>query len=382
MSKQLIITNVKEKKFAFKLQDKKVFSIEYCDTDNIVGNIYVGVAGDIAKNINAAFINFDNGKKGYYLIDDNKPVFLNNKNTNRICQGDRILIQVLSDKIKTKEYTVTSNISFTGKYVVITVGKSGVNISKKISDSKRRSELKSLVSDYSNDFNFIMRTDCNDAENEAILCEAKSLIDDFVRIKEKAMHLTVGSVVKNAKSDFYRIAKEAVNKEFDEVITDDESVYEELLEDEQIKNKLRLYTDDFPISKLYSLENEIQNSLSKRVWLNSGAYLIIEHTEALNVIDVNTGKIVKKGDREKLFYSINLEAAKAISKEIRKRNLSGIIIVDFINMKDSENNKKIVEEMKKLVSFDEVTTNVVGLTKLGLMEITRKRIKKPLYELL
>ena len=143
LNKKIIFSKVcTENLFAFKFIDEKLFSIEYCDIDNIVGNIYVGIVSDIVKNINAAFVGFAKGLKGYYLIDDNKPIYLNPKNTDTLCQGDRVLVQVSSDKVKTKEYTLTSNISFTGKYVVLTVGRTGINVSKKIKDNHLREELK------------------------------------------------------------------------------------------------------------------------------------------------------------------------------------------------------------------------------------------------
>ena len=144
-----------------------------------------------------------------------------------------------------------------------------------------------------------------------------------------------------------------------------------------------MYEDNsYPMHKLYSLEKHLKDSLNKKVWMNSGAYLVIEPTEALTVIDVNTGKAMLKGKREEIFLKINLEAAKTIAFEIRKRNISGIIIVDFINMKDEAHNKQILEEMRRCTELDDITTTVVGLSNLGLMEITRKRTKKPLYELI
>lgn len=374
-----------DKLFAFKFYRDKIQTIEFCDSNNIVGNIYVGVVAETVKNINAAFVNFDNGRKGYYLLNDNQPIFLNKKNTDKVCQGDRVLVQVISDRVKTKEYTLSSNITFTGKYVVFTVGRTGVSISKKIRDTEIRERLRNHFMALKNEeYGFILRTSCMDVSLEVIQKEAEELMEQWEKVKEKARHLTACSVVVKSSSDAVKISKEACNKGVEEIITDEKDVYLELTADENIRNNchVTLYEEDFSLSKLYSLEKILQDSLSKKVWLKSGAYLVIEHTEALHVIDVNTGKSVKKNNREDNFFAINMEAAAAIALEIRKRNLSGIIIVDFINMKKEEYNKKIVEEMKRLVSSDEITTNVAGLTNLGLMEITRKRVKKALYELL
>lgn len=375
---------LEDKIFAFKFCNDKIQSIEYCDINSVVGNIYVGVVAEIVKNINAAFINFDNGLKGYYSINDNTPIFLNRKNTDKLCQGDRVLVQVLSDKVKTKEYTLTSNITFTGRYVVLTVGRTGISISKKIKDNTTRQNLKDSFIELGNEeYGLILRTSCTDVSIQKIKEEALSLVEHWEKIKDKAMHLTACSVVEKSPGDVTKISLEACNKGVEEIITDEKEIYTELASNCYIKENgnLRFYDESFPLTKLYSLEKIINESLSKRVWLKSGAYLVIEHTEALNVIDVNTGKAIKNNNREDNFFAINMEAAGMIATEIKKRNLSGIIIVDFINMKNEENNKKLIEEMSRLVSLDDITTTVAGLSNLGLMEITRKRVKKPLYEL-
>lgn len=371
--------------FAFRYINDKIDSIEYCDTGNIVGNIYVGIVSDIVKNINAAFIGFGKGLKGFYLLDDNVPVFLNPKNTDKICQGDRVLVQVSSDKVKTKDYTVTSNVNLTGKYVVLTVNKTGTNISRKIKNNSLKQKLKEMFLPLKNEeYGFILRTSCEDAKDNEVFLEATKLIQEWERIKDKAMHLTAGSVVLRNDSDYVRITREGINKGFDEIITDDECIFNQLMNKDDIASceKVRLYNDSYPLHKLYCLEKVLNDSLNKKVWLDSGAYLIIEPTEALTVIDVNTGKAEIKGKREDVFLKINMEAARNIAVEIRKRNLSGIIIVDFINMRNEDNRLKIVEEMKTLVRDDDITTTVVGLTNLGLMEITRKRSKKPIYEII
>lgn len=386
LNKKIVFSRVgTDKIFSFKYFDDKIHSIEYCDTDNIVGNIYVGIVSDIVKNINAAFVGFAKGLKGYYLVDDNPPIFLNPKNTDKLCQGDRVLVQVSADKVKTKDYTLTSNITFTGRYVVLTVGKTGINISRKIKNASVRQQLKADFSEMKNEeFGFILRTSCEEAPKGAAMAEAMELKNQWNELKQKAMHLTAGSIVKKNVSDVVRISKEAVNKGFGEIIVDDNEIFNELMGEEDVVNSniVRMYNESYPLHKLYSLEKVLRETKNKKVWLDSGAYLIIEPTEALTVIDVNTGKAELKGKREEVFFKINMEAAKAIACEIRKRNLSGIIIVDFINMKKESNYQKIIEEMKQQVGNDDITTTIAGFTNLGLMEITRKRTKKPIYELI
>jgi len=385
LSRKLIITKYNENILAFRFDENTATDIYSCNDESLIGNIYVGVVSDVVNNINAAFITFKNGCKGYYPLNDNKPIYLNKKNNEKICQGDRILVQVTSDKIKTKDYTLSSNISFRGKYVVYTHNIPGINISKKISDNQKRNELKSLLEDYNNDeYGFILRTSCINASIDAIKEEMNYFIELFSKVVESAFHARVCNFIYGESSVLKR-AKDACYKLIDEIIVDDEDIYEELMQDEEIKQseKVRLYSDaSYSLKKLYSLDTVLKDTMSKRVWLKSGAYLIIEHTEALHVIDVNTGKISHKGDKEQIFFKTNMEAASKICNEIRKRNLSGIIIIDFINMKNKEHYTELSVKMQKLLDNDEISSTVVGFTNLGLMEVTRKRVNKPLFEVL
>ena len=170
--------------------------------------------------------------------------------------------------------------------------------------------------------------------------------------------------------------------EYDEIITDRKEIYDMLLSDERTKNcPIRYYEDKMlPLHKLYSVETRIQELLSRRVWLQSGAYLVIEPTEALTAIDVNTGKYEAGKNKEATYLKINLEAAEAIAWALRARNLSGIILVDFINMQKKEHNEQLTAYMKALLQKDTVPAYVVDITGLGLMEITRKKQHKSFAE--
>ncbi len=385
LNNKLVISEFKGNILAFRFDNNTVTDIYSCNDDSLIGNIYVGVVSDVVPNINVAFITFKNGCKGYYPLNDNTPIYLNKKNSDKICQGDRILVQVTSDKIKSKDYTISSNISFRGRYVVYTHNISGVNISKKITDSAKRAWLKSYLEQYENsDFGLILRTTCNEASIEDIISEIEYFINKYKSVYEMATHANVCNMI-YGESIVIKRAKDACYKNIDEIITDDLDIYNTLMTDEELQQSgiVRFYEDSsYSLKKLYSLETILKESLMKRVWLKSGAYLIIEHTEALHVIDVNTGKISTKGNKENIFFKTNMEAAVKICNEIRKRNLSGIIIVDFINMKKKEHYAELTSKMQSLLNNDDVSSTVVGVTNLGLMEITRKRVNKPLYEVL
>ena len=172
--------------------------------------------------------------------------------------------------------------------------------------------------------------------------------------------------------------------ELTEIVTDENAIFDELkniyAESPEMQNKLRFYQDTFPLDKLYSIESKITEALSKKVWLKCGGFLIIEPTEALTVIDVNSGKFDKKGDSEAFYKKVNEEAACEIARQIKLRNISGIIIIDFINMSLESNQKALLDTLSRCVSKDKVKTHVIGMTSLGLVEMTRTKTAKPLAE--
>ena len=190
-----------------------------------------------------------------------------------------------------------------------------------------------------------------------------------------------GSVMYTPPKSYQVYVRDLYRDSVDEIVTDSEQIYYELtcVCD---KEKLRLYDDEMlPLIKLYSMESLMESLKREKVWLDSGAYLVIQHTEALSVIDVNTGKCIKGKSDSKVFYKVNVESAIEIARQLRLRNMSGIIVVDFINMNDKELDRELLEQLRREVSKDRIKTTVVDMTELGLVEITRKKQKPPVHEL-
>ena len=225
----------------------------------------------------------------------------------------------------------------------------------------------------------IARTSAKDAKEQMIEGEIIDLINQLEEIKNKAMHLKGKSIVKENESILTKECQEFIDKENGIVITDKKQIFDELS-----KNKIncKFYNRDLPLFKCYSLEKHLMSGINKKVWLNSGAYLIIEPTEALTVIDVNTGKAELKSNKEETFYKINIEAAHEVARQLKIRNISGIIIVDFISMRNKENEQILLNKMNEILKYDYSRCIAVDITKLGLMEITRKKGKKSLYEII
>lgn len=370
LSNILVISKVKNKILGFQFEDDVLCRIHDFQSVSLVGNIYCGYVKDVVKNINAAFVEFDKDKKGFLSLS-NIPI--------SIKQGDKILVQVSSDKVKTKDYLLTWKLNLASEQIVLTVGDTGINISKKIKDKTIREEFKNSFFDISNDeYGFILRTDSVSHTIEELKQQAEQLISRYHEYKNKMPYVKPKTAL-YLKNHVVDICQEFVSKFNGRIITDVESVYQQLMANQTEV----LWNDDSKVNLLnkYSLEKHIRNALSKNVWLKSGAYLVIEHTEAMTVIDVNSGKADMRTDRKKTIARINNEAAKEIARQLKLRNISGTVIVDFINMERIFYDE-LMRQMRQYVSEDFTLCSVIDITELGLMEITRKKQEKPLLEII
>ena len=391
MGYKLIVTKRQDKIISALYDEKDMIQVNVDDTKNIsiLGNIYVGKVINIVKNIDAAFVEIAEGVMCYLSLTENiHPIFCNIKNNDKINIGDEIIVQVSKEGVKTKAPVVTCNLNFTGKYVVLTHGKTMIGTSNKITQESEKSRLKKIVGEYRNsDYGFIIRTNSSGAGEEFIREEINSLISLYKEVREYGIHKSRFSLLYETPAGFICEIRDGYQTQLDEIITDDSWIYEKIrsyLSDFQKEDleKLRMYQDQLlSLSNLYSIESRLENALREKVWLKSGGSLIIQPTEALTVIDVNTSKAIRgKKKAEETFLKINLEAAVEIAKQLRLRNLSGIIIIDFINMEDTDNRKFLMKELRILLEKDPIKTTVIDMTALNLVEVTRKKVRRPLYE--
>ena len=357
---KLVITRLQGKICTASVSDRKVtgITLEEEDKASILNNIYIGKVQKVVTGINAAFV--DLGVTiGYYSLDENKEhLFTQQGRNGKLRPGDEILVQVSRDAVKTKAPVLTANLSLPGRFCVLTAGKTGI----------------------------IIRTNARSGDPEQILEECETLKIRLKQLlKESSSRTCYSCLYKNLPAYITGIRDSYAGK-LEEIITDCPDLYDQLkeyLENSQKEDaeKLKLYTDDLlSLGKLYSLENALSKALDKRVWLKSGGYLVIEPTEAMVVIDVNTGKYEGKKKLEETVLKINLEAAAEIARQLRLRNLSGIIMVDFIDMNQEANKEALMDALRAAVAKDPVKTVVVEMTRLNLVEITRKKLRRPLYE--
>lgn len=387
LSKKFVVSNVKTE-YTKPADILMVFeddlpvetSISYEDETSDINNVYVAHVNDVVKNIEAAFLEYEKGKIGYLSLKEIKnPVFINNKNTTKVCEGDNILVQLIKEPIKTKYGVLSTNISFSGKYIVFCSEGSGISVSKKIPDKEFSKDIAERLSEIASDCSFIVRTQAYNVSFELIYQEAINLKNKYKEIVDKARYRTAYSVMHRAEDASIAMIKELYS-DGDEIISDNELFLNKCADDLKMyynNVNTRLYNDKLlPLDKLYNFQGILKEISSTNIWLKSGAYIVIEHTEAMTVIDVNTGKCIKGKNSENTFLSINLEAGKEILRQLRLRNISGIIMCDFINMESEKDDQELIKSLKMYADKDRLKVNIVGLTKLKLMEITRKKVKE------
>lgn len=400
MENKLVITKKDNKIISafFEGRDMVQVSLNASEETGILGNIYLGKVKNIVKNINAAFIEIEDGRMCYYSLAENHyPIMAaGDKVLSReaalyevkIKTGDELIVQVVKEDVKTKAPVVSSNLNFTGKYVALAYGKPAVGVSAKITDEKERKRLREIAKRHlTKEYGFIVRTNAAFVPEELLAAEIKKLVSSYENIRSFGVHKNRFSLLYQTPPNYICDIRDSYTEKVDEFVTDDEELYghmKEFLETYQPEDlgKLRLYQDDLlSLSSLYGLNDKLSDAIRSMVWLKSGGSLVIQPTEALTVIDVNTGKAVAgKKKVQETFLKVNREAAKEIAKQIRLRNLSGIIIIDFIDLELKKDQDLLMSELAEYFKKDPVKTTLVDMTALGLVEVTRKKVRKPLHE--
>ena len=385
--KQFVFTEWNKKKLGILFEDGKAMEIRCYEADSILGNVYRARVSNLSPNINAAFVDIKKGESCYLSMDD--------YHGEKLKVGDLVTVQVVRDKIKTKRYAVTTDISLQGDYAVTTLF-APVGVSSKITDSARKKELKTLMQNLliaEQDAQFylaegnvaeierikkltfggIIRTQAEHAEDAAITREIEGQARLLYSIMKKSEYATQYTCLYHTEVEYIKDIRRMHALQDVEIVTDIPEVTEAISE-------IPLYTDEYTLTLRYSLASLLEKTLSKRAYLKSGAYLVIEPTEAMTVIHVNSGKSIKGKNAEEQFLKINIEAAKEIARQLRLRNISGIVMIDFINMKEESHNHELMKNLAEYVRTDPVRTTVVDMTKLGLVELTRQKGKRALHE--
>ena len=387
MNRQLVVTRYKQGLLSC-LYESDLLTEIMLEPENVpirVGDIYIGKVMQIVPNINAAFVAFRPGLNGYYSLETNQlHLHTNRPPDQKLSGGDEILVQVSKENLKTKAWTLSSDISLTGDFVVLFYGSDQIKISSKITDEGSRERLRRLIENRQmsgSSYGITIRTAAAAADETEILEETAALSAEFDRLLAAARTRTCYSKIREADPEYMKLVRRYHHGEL-KLTTDIPAVYDRVSSVMKLSAQtLKLYEDHaWPLIKTYNIEAQLEKALASRVWMKSGAFLVIEQTEAMTVIDVNTGKNISRKTVDKQFLDVNIEAAKEICRQIRLRNLSGIIIVDFINMRDPEHIRLLMQTLKEEAAKDPVQLTVVDRTKLQLVEMTRKKIRRSLAQ--
>ena len=367
-----------------------------------VGSIITGKITNVVQSIPAAFVSLNQQKEmGFLPLNDTEHVVVTNrKYQGKLQAGDEVLVKIEREPMKTKEATLTTCLDMTARYAVAHVGGGNLLFSKKISEKDKEIILEHLVSKaiVTRDKQLINMSDID----ITIRTDAIKLIDQSMSKLVEDINTSVAAlrqlITQASMRTCYTVHQKPVTwlqdvwheltlcgYAIEEYITDDFGIFEQLkkLIHENEAHKIRFYEDNkLSLSSLYSIQSRMDELTHIRVWLPSGAYLCIEPTEAMIVIDVNTGKAIQKADSEETIFEVNKEAAYEIARQLRLRNLSGMVIVDFINMKDKAKEREIIDYMKQCSHNDFSKVNVYEFTKLGLLEVTRNKKSRALHEIL
>lgn len=376
-----IITRVHEKLFSFSFEKQTLKAIQYIDETNQgrMNSIYSATIKNIVPNIQSAFVEIENGEICHYSLKNANPFFIKRMSPHKICIGDEIVVQLNRERIKTKSATVTDELTLAGQYAVAVYGMNTIRFSSKINDSAFKETIRENTKELlSENIGFIVRT-------EALLCDNNQLLQEMIDLKKALEAILETSLYRMGGTKIHEGIPEYITtlqNEYDtleEIITDEEAIYLALKGYERLFLKTRLYKDSYSLKALYNLEHELEQLLQKKVWLSSGAYLVIEQTESLVAIDVNTGKAIHKKSAD-FFFEINKEAVNEIVRQIHLRELSGIIMIDFINMPSDLDEESLLKITKEKFNHDSTKTIVHGFTKLKLMEISRQKKRQSLQE--
>ena len=366
----------------------------------LVGNVYLGRVARVLPGMQSAFIDIGLERAAFLHVadvwnrqpDGEAPPFARNQAQvpieRQVFEGQAIMVQVIKDPIGTKGARLSTQISIAGRMLVFLPQDDHVGVSQKIPHEQReqlRSRVQALVGREGG--GFILRTNAEDASDSELADDVAYLRKTWARIRESATKMPPGSLLHQDLSLLQRVLRDLVTDETQAIRIDSREQFAALLAFgrefmPKAAEKLQLYKGERPIFDLYSIDDEIAKALGRRVELKSGGYLIVDQTEALTTVDVNTGGFVGARNFDDTIFKTNLEAAHAIARQLRLRNLGGIIIVDFIDMQREDHRDAVLAEFRKQLARDRVKTMAGGFSNLGLVEMTRKRTRESLAHML
>jgi ribonuclease G len=378
-------------------------AIERASRRGLVGSIFKGTVSRVLPGMQAAFVDIGLDRTAFLHVSDlvipssKLPGdFERASNEMRsesiselLYEGQDILVQVIKDPLGTKGARLTTQVSLPARFLVYIPSEKGVGISQKIEDETERQRLRAISEKLGQEFGggYIVRTAAEGVSEEELRADALFFQKLWPEIQAAAKEAKAGTQIYEDLPLVVRTLRDRVHDELDRVMVDSKETYKKINKFAskfvpEIVNKLEYYPGERPLFDLYGIEDEIQRALERKVQLKSGGHLVIDQTEAMTTIDVNTGAFVGHRNLEETIFKTNLEAAQSIARQLRLRNLGGIIIIDFIDMADEEHKRQVLRALDKYLQKDKAKTKISGVSALGLVEMTRKRTQESLEHIL
>ncbi|MFZ0564889.1 MAG: Rne/Rng family ribonuclease [Chlamydiales bacterium] len=389
--------------------------IERKKTRQLTGNIYRGKVTNVLKNIQSAFIDINEGENGFIHISDiieNTKKFeqlfdmdfdldydIQSVNTQKrqqnnieeILKTDQpVIVQVVKEPMGTKGARLTSNLSIAGRYLVLLPNSPHRGVSRKIEDRQIRERLKKLIRSFEmpHDMGLICRTASSQATTDLFIEEAHELLNAWQTIMEKFHNASRPTLLYEESDILKRAIINCVDKKYDRLLIDDYETYQRCKRlykkyNREYHLRIEYYRDKIPMFERFNVEREIEKATQRKIWLPSGGYLFFDRTEAMYTIDINSGRSTDiDGDVEESLLRINLEAVEEIARQIRLRNIGGLVIIDFIDMRIRKNQRRVLDKLKECMKEDVSKCTILGMSEFGLVELTRQRNRESLVQTL
>ena len=393
MSKNIYVDSYCGNIIAALAQDKKLleYHIEKKNSKVVVGSIYKGRVENVIDGMQAAFVDIGLEKNGYLyagdMLADKNDLQVDIPSILNIKPGDEIMVQAIKDPFGSKGVRLSSHLSFAGRYLVYMPTFDMIGISRKITDEKCRIKITKILEGLKIKGGFIIRTAAEFAQKSDLVNEAKYLQGLYNEVIAAYDSARAGEILYSEGNLAVRMLRDVYTSEIENVYVADQKLFDDVVADaekrgKEVKKKVKLYNEGIDMFTYFGLDGEVDNLLRNRVNLESGAYLVIDKTEALTAIDVNTGSYTGTLNLETTVYETNLLAAREIARQVRLRNIGGIVIVDFINMDSEQHRQNVVNELIEALKTDRAKCNVMGMNELGLVEFSRKKKRKESISLL
>jgi ribonuclease G len=404
VKKEIVINSTEFETRLAILEDDQLVELqaEKADAERMVGDIYKGRIKTVLPGMQAAFVDIGMEKAAYLHssdigrdygrqydseeIEEESPADIVRKRRRAgietvLKANQEVLVQIIKEPISTKGPRISTEISIPGRYVVLVPDDDHIRISKRVSDWSERKRLKKAVTPLRPEgFGLIVRTEAVGRNERDFRADVKRLLRLWGRLKRKGDSSRPPALIHKEAEMIISMIRDVFTDDVQRIICDNRSDYKKIISYARqvvphLKDRIELYKRDLPLFDVYDLEPEIDKMLQRKVWIRKGAYLIIDHTEAMVTIDVNTGRFVGSKDQERTILETNLAAAKEIARQIRLRDIGGLIVCDFIDMYSRDNRRRLYEEFQRAFASDRAKRGINPVTEFGLVEMTRERVR-------